>query len=176
MNQWISLRTRRSSGASASFRSSIGANSLLQFPGAEDDETADGETIWYANALGPQEKNTETYDCGPCRLVKGHFSIPIEWLNLEELTDEYAIFTPWPTEQNRIAATLAMEMPDIAWAKVEDGRYYLAREHYDLGNEQSSERERLGLERARERERRERSVQLYVSVQPCISIQLSLTQ
>ena len=35
-----------------------------------------------------------------------------------------------------IAATLAMEMPDIAWAKVEDGRYYLAREHYDLANEQ----------------------------------------
>ena len=29
-----------------------------------------------------------------------------------------------------------MEMPDIAWAKVEDGRYYLAREHYDLANEQ----------------------------------------
>ena len=158
-------RKAKRSGASASFRSSIGANSLLQFPGAEDDETADGETIWYANALGPQEKNEETYDCGPCRLVKGHYSIPIEWLNLEELTDEYAIFTPWPTEQNRIiAATLAMEMPDIAWAKVENGRYYLAREHYDLGNEQSSERERRGLERARERERRERSVQLYVSV------------
>ena len=37
--------------------------------GDEDDETADGESIWFVNALGPQEKNTETKTCGPCKLA-----------------------------------------------------------------------------------------------------------
>ena len=46
-----------------------------------------------------------TLRCGPCTLVKHHFSVPIEWLKLHELTDEYAIFKVWPTEQDRIAAT-----------------------------------------------------------------------
>ena len=46
-------------------------------------------------------------------------SVPIEWLILDELTDEYAIFKIWPTEQNRIAATHLMEMPDLKWEKVE---------------------------------------------------------
>jgi len=105
-------------------------------PGDSDDETADGEDIWYANALGPQEKNTQTYMCGPVKLINGHYSVPIEWLNLEELTDEYAIFTVWPSEQNRIAVTHLMDMPDIKWEKVEDGKYYMSRAQYDMGNEQ----------------------------------------
>ena len=41
-------------------------------PGDSDDEAADGESIWYANALGPQEKNKETVQCGPCTLTKNH--------------------------------------------------------------------------------------------------------
>ena len=41
-------------------------------PGDEDDETADGESIWYVNALGPQEKNKDTVQCGPCTLTKNH--------------------------------------------------------------------------------------------------------
>ena len=107
----------RRSGPSAEFRQSISNSSLLCLPGDEDDETADGETIWFVNALGPQEKNAETFDCGPTRLVKGHFSVPVEWLNLEELTDEHAIFKVWPTEQDRIAATHLMGMEDLAWEK-----------------------------------------------------------
>ena len=89
------------SGPSKSFRESIDDGSLCCMPGDSDDETADGESIWYVNALGPQEKNTVTFECGPCTLKKGNYSIPIQWLNLLELTDEYAIFEDWPTEQNR---------------------------------------------------------------------------
>ena len=43
--------TRRT-GPSPAFRQSIKYSSLLCMPGDEDDETADGECIWYANALG----------------------------------------------------------------------------------------------------------------------------
>ena len=83
-----------------------------------------------------QEKNTETVMCGPCKLVKGHFSVPMQWLNLDELTDEYAIFSVWPTEQDRIAATHLMGVPDLKWAKVEGGQHYMYRAQYDLCNDQ----------------------------------------
>ena len=107
-------------------------------PGAEDDETADGETVWYANALGPQEKNTVTRQCGPARLINGHYSVPLQWLNFKELTDEHAIFEVWETEQDHIAVTHLMDMPDLEWAKVDEekGLYYMTREQYELGNEQ----------------------------------------
>ena len=65
-----------------------------------------------------------------------HYSVPVEWLKLVELTDEYAIFKVWPTEQNRIAVTHLMDMPDLVWAKVDDGKYYMTRAQYDMGNEQ----------------------------------------
>ena len=39
-------------------------------------ETADGESIWYVNALGPPEKNQETRPCGPTTLVRHHYSSP----------------------------------------------------------------------------------------------------
>ena len=78
----------------------------------------------------------ETVQCGPCKLVKGHFSVPVQWLVLEELTDEHAIFKVWPTEQDRVAATHFMDMPDLKWDKVEGGDYYMARAQYDLCNEQ----------------------------------------
>ena len=70
------------------------------------------------------------------RLVKGHFSVPVEWLDLEELTDDHAIFKVWPTEQNRIAATHLMGMEDLAWEKVEAGKYYMSRAQYDACNDQ----------------------------------------
>ena len=128
----------RSSGPSLAFRQGIDKGSLLCMPGDEDDETADGESIWYVNALGPQEKNLDTVQCGPCKLIKGHFSVPVQWLNLEELTEEHAIFKVWPTEQDRLAATHLMDMPDLAWDKVdpEQGKYYMSRAQYNLGNEQ----------------------------------------
>ena len=71
--------------------------------------------MWFANALGPQEKNTETYDCGPCRLDNGHYSVRVEWLNLDELTDEHAIFKVWPSEQDRLAVTSKLGGLDGAW-------------------------------------------------------------
>ena len=61
-------------------------------------------------------------------MVKNHYSIPIEWLNLEELTDEYAIFKVWPTEQDRIAVTHLMGIPDLKWQKLERGRFYMSRD------------------------------------------------
>ena len=87
---------------------------------------------------GSQEKNTETRMCGPCKLVNGHYSVGVQWLNLKELTDEYAIFEVWETEQDRIAVTHLLDMPDLEWAKVdeEEGLFYMAREQYDLGYEQ----------------------------------------
>ena len=169
-------KVARPSGPSASFRQSIVDGSLLCMPGDEEDETADGESIWYANALGPQaqsahnqpplvthslrrslsrrslsiihhpnlslihnirqEKNDVTVQCGPCKLVKGHYSVPVQWLNLVELTDEHAIFKVWPTEQDRIAATHLMDMPDLKWEKQEEGKYYMSRTQYDAGNDQ----------------------------------------
>ena len=83
-------------------------------------------------------ENTETFQCGPCTLYKNHFSVPIEWLVLEELTDENAIFKVWPTEQDRIAVTHLMEMPDLAWAKVDkdNGLYFMTRAQYDMSNAQ----------------------------------------
>ena len=141
-------------------------------PGDEDDETADGEDIWFVNALGPQEKNIDTFQCGPCKLIKHHYSVPVEWLILDELTDEYAIFKVWPTEQvlpqplckyayslttttcyslytvtynyasthcmwqDRIAVTHLMDMPDLKWDKVENGKRYMSRTQYDFCNAQ----------------------------------------
>ena len=65
-----------------------------------------------------------------------HYSVPVQWLILVELTDEHAIFKVWPTEQDRIAATHLMEMPDLEWEKVRGGRYYMSRAQYDACNEQ----------------------------------------
>ena len=90
----------------------------------------------FVNALGPQEKNETTFACGPCTLKKGTYSIPIEWLNLIELTDEHAIFEVWPTEQDRIPATHLLDMPDLKWEKEENGKFYMKRAQYDLVNEQ----------------------------------------
>ena len=84
----------------------------------------------------PQQKNESTFACGPCTLKKGHYSIPVEWLNLIELTDEHAIFEVWPTEQDRIAATHLMDMPDLTCEKVEEGVFHMPREQYDLCNAQ----------------------------------------
>ena len=44
----------------------------------------------------------------------------------ERLTDEYAVFSVWPTEQNRIAATHLMGVPDLEWEKVEGGKYFMS--------------------------------------------------
>ena len=85
---------------------------------------------------GPAKQNTTTFDCGPCKLVKNHYSVPVQWLILDELTDEYAIFKVWPTEQDRIAVTHLMDMPDLKWEKVVQGKFYMSREQYDLCNEQ----------------------------------------
>ena len=97
--QQATRQAARPSGPSTAFRQGIKGGSLLCMPGDEDDETADGEDIWYVNARGPQEKNMSTFQCGPCTLVKNHYSVPVEWLVLDELTDDYAIFKVWPTEQ-----------------------------------------------------------------------------
>ena len=121
------------------FASCVAQSSLLCLPGVSDDsddETADGESIWYVNALGPPTRNTVTKQCGPSKLINGHYSVPIEWLNLVELTDEHAIFEVWPSEQDRLAVTHLMDMPDLEWEKVENGKYYMARAQYDMGNEQ----------------------------------------
>ena len=69
-------------------------------------------------------------------LIKNHYSVPVQWLNLVELTDEYAVFTVWPTEQDRIAVTHLMGVPDLKWAKVEGGKHYMDRVQYDLCNDQ----------------------------------------
>ena len=61
--QRVTQHAPRRSGPSAAFRASIDKSSLLCMPGDSDDEEADGESVWYVNALGPQEKNTETRSC-----------------------------------------------------------------------------------------------------------------
>ena len=68
------------------------------------------------------------HNAAPCVLqIKGHFSVPVQWLNLVQLTDDYAIFKVWPTEQDRIAVTHVMDMPGLEWAKIEQGKYYMTR-------------------------------------------------
>ena len=62
----------RRSGPSPAFRAGIKLGSLLCMYGDEDDETADGESVWFVNALGRQEKNIETKPCGPCTLASAH--------------------------------------------------------------------------------------------------------
>ena len=66
----VAPQAPRRSGPSQSFREGIAKDALLCMPGDEDDEAADGESIWYVNALGPQEKNNDTVQCGPCKLAK----------------------------------------------------------------------------------------------------------
>ena len=78
------------------------------------------------------EKNESTITCGPTTLVKNHYSVPVEWVNLHELNDEFAIFKAWPSEQNRVAATHLLPVPELKWAKEEGGLFYLARSEYDL--------------------------------------------
>ena len=68
--------------------------------------------------------------------MKNHYSVPVEWLILDELTDEYAIFRVWPTEQDRLATSHLLQMPDLAWEQQEDGRFYMSRAQYDACNEQ----------------------------------------
>ena len=48
----------------------------------------------------------------------------------------FAIFKVWPTEQDRIAATHLMDMPDLKWEKEKDGRYFMKRAQYDVVNDQ----------------------------------------
>ena len=57
----VTQPTARPSGPSTAFRQGIGASSLLCMPGDEEDETADGESIWYANALGPQVQSARRW-------------------------------------------------------------------------------------------------------------------
>ena len=121
------------------FASCMAQGSLLCLPGVSDDsdDEEDGEmSVWYVNARGPSKKNEKTVQCGPVKLIANHYSVPIQWLNLKELTDEYAIFEVWPTEQDRIPATHLLDMPDLKWEKEEEGKFYMTREQYDLGNEQ----------------------------------------
>ena len=131
---------KRSGAPSKEYRESIDEGSLCCLLGDSDDETADGESIWYVNALGKAEQNTETRQCGPVKLVKNHYSLPVQWLNLHELTDEHAIFKVWPTEQDRLAVAHLLEVPDLKWEK-EEGQgesklYYMSRAQYDTNNEQ----------------------------------------
>ena len=74
--------------------------------------------------------------CGPIKLIKNHYSVPVQWLKLVELTDDYAIFKVWPTEQDRIPATHLMGVTDLKWEKVEGEYYTMARTQYNLCNEQ----------------------------------------
>ena len=83
-------------------------------------------------ARGPEEKNESTIACGPTTLVKNHYSVPVEWVNLHELNDEFAIFKAWPSEQDRVAATHLLPVPELKWEKEEGGLFYLARSEYDL--------------------------------------------
>ena len=69
-------------------------------------------------ARGPEEMNKSTIACGPTTLVKNHYSVPVEWVNLHELNDEFAIFKAWPSEQDRVAAT---RLPARARAQVGEG-------------------------------------------------------
>ena len=43
--------------------------------------------MWYLNALGPAEKNETTFMCGPVKLIKNQYSVPVQWVKLVELTD-----------------------------------------------------------------------------------------
>ena len=52
----VAPQAPRRSGPSPAFRQGIKHSSLLCLPGDEDDETADGESIWFVNALGPQAR------------------------------------------------------------------------------------------------------------------------
>ena len=70
------------------------------------------------------------------RLIEHHYSVPVQWLNLVELADDYAIFKVWPTEQDRLAVTHLMDMPDLKWEKVVRGKFYMSRAQYDLCNDQ----------------------------------------
>ena len=47
-----------------------------------------------------------------------------------------AIPTDGLSEQDRLAVTHLLDMPGMAWAKVEGGRYYMSRAQYDSCYEQ----------------------------------------
>jgi len=66
----VTRQAPRRSGPSLAFRQRIEKGTLLCMPGDDDDE--DEECIWYVNAIGPQEKNINTFSCGPCQLVSSH--------------------------------------------------------------------------------------------------------
>ena len=74
----------------------------------------------------------------PCTLTKNHFSVPVQWLNFVRAhrRREYAIFKVWPTEQNRIAATHLMGVPDLEWVKVEGDEHFMSCAQYNLCNDQ----------------------------------------
>ena len=52
----VAPQAARRSGPPLAFRQGIKQGSLLCMPGDEDDETADGLSIWFVNALGPQAR------------------------------------------------------------------------------------------------------------------------
>ena len=39
------------------------------------------------SSLTYQEKNMDSVMCGPCKLIKNHYSVPVQWLKLVELTE-----------------------------------------------------------------------------------------
>jgi len=77
---------------------------------------------------GGEEPTLEKYEeraaRWPLTLVKNHYSVPVEWVNLHELNDEFAIFKAWPSEQNRVAATHLLPVPELKWAKEEGGSLF----------------------------------------------------
>ena len=102
-------------------------------PGQDDEPTA-RYVVRHGARPGGEEPTLEKYEERAARwpLTKNHYSVPVEWVNLHELNDEFAIFKAWPSEQNRVAATHLLPVPELKWAKEEGGLFYLARSEYDL--------------------------------------------
>ena len=103
----------------------------------QDDKTADGEIRGSPHGARPggEEPTLEKYEeraaHWPLTLVKNNGASRVGQ-NLHELNDEFAIFKAWPSEQNRVAATHLLAVPELKWAKEEGGLFYLARSEYDL--------------------------------------------
>ena len=83
-------------------------------------------------ARGPEEKNNSTITCGPTTLVKNHYSVPVDWVNLHELIDDLPSSRLGRASKAASPRRTCSPCQSSKWAKEEDGLFYLARSEYDL--------------------------------------------
>ena len=75
-------------------------------------------------ARGPEEMNKSTIACGPTTLVKNHYSVPVDWVNLHELNDDLPSSRLGRASKTASPRRACLPVPELKWAKEEGGSLF----------------------------------------------------